>query len=250
MPIFFITPQLFLPPNSVKLGRFITNIDHPHQNYHDPLANPTPRTLTSPFEALSGYTCRENTAGFSSALTSLLSARFSKQSKVHVKINGERINTYLLDNSEEWFNQAMAALVTQSWIERQIDNANSIFMIVGFSTITNARITQEIGGGSSTSGRVEIPVISTAVAGLPIPFAEGIEPSVGGDWDRSQNTQKCFTAPGEYISALQYRKIQHKWLSRKRLEALQLSKSPDGYPLRVHEAAKMRKMKMRKMPLK
>ncbi|KAH7174205.1 uncharacterized protein B0J16DRAFT_348285 [Fusarium flagelliforme] len=226
MPLNFIPPQLFLPQNSVKLGRFITNIDHPHQNYHDPSANQTPGTLTSPLEALSGYTCKENSAGFSSVLSNSLSPALSEQLEARVKIKGQRVNTYVLDNPEEWFNQAMAALGTQTWIERQIDNDNRIFMIVGFSTITNARITHVIGRGPSTSGQVEIPDISTAVAGLPIPFIESIEPSVGGDCNRSQNMQTCFTAPGEYICALQYRKVQHKWLSRKRLEALQLSKPP------------------------
>ena len=226
MPLNFIPPQLFLPQNSVKLGRFITNIDHPDQNYHDPPATQIPGALTSPLEALSGYTCKENSAGFSSVLSNSLSPELSKQLNARVKIKGERVNTYVLDNPEEWFNQAMAALGTQQWIERQIDSDNRIFMIVGFSTITNARITHVIGRGHSTSGRVEIPDISTAVAGLPIVFIEGIEPSVGEDWNRSQNIQICFTAPGEYICALQYRKVQHKWLSRKRLEALQFSKFP------------------------
>jgi hypothetical protein len=226
MPLNFIPPQLFLPQNSVKLGRFITNIDHPHQNYHDPPANQTPGTLTSPFEALSGYTCKENSAGFSSVLCNSISPELSEQLKARVKIKGERVNTYVLDNPEEWFNQAMAALGTRTWIERQIDNDNRIFMIVGFTTITNARITQVIGRGYGTSGRVEIPDISTSVAGLSIPFIEGVEPSAGADCNHSQNMHTYFTAPGEYISALQYRKVQHKWLSRKRLEALQLSKSP------------------------
>jgi len=225
MPLNFIPPQLFLPQNSVKLGRFITNIDHPHQNYHDPPDNQTPGTLTSPFDALSGYTCKENSAGFSSVLSNALSPDLSEQLKARVKIKGERVNTYVLDNPEEWFNQAIAAHGTQTWIERQIDNDNRIFMIVGFTMITNARITHAIGRGYSTSGRVEIPDISTAVTSLPIPFVEGIEPSVGGDWNRSQNMQTCFTATGEYICALQYRKVHHKWLSRKRLEALQFSNS-------------------------
>ena len=226
MPLSFIPPQLFLLQNSVKFGRFITNIDHPNQNYHDPPANQIPGTLTSPFEALSGYTCKENSAGFSSLLGNSLAPELSKQLKARVKIKGERVNTYVLDNPEEWFNQAMAALDTQQWIERQIDSDNRIFMIVGCSTITNARITHVIGRGNSTSGRVEIPDISTTVAGLPILFIEGIEPSVGEDLNRSQNIKTCFTAPGEYICALQYRKVQHKWLSRKRLEELQFSKSP------------------------
>ncbi|KAJ4005474.1 hypothetical protein NW752_002306 [Fusarium irregulare] len=222
MPLHFIPPQLFLPQNSVKFGRFITNIDHPDQNYHDPSANHIPGTLTSPFEALSGYTCKENSAGFSTLLSNSLAPELSKQLKARVRIKGERVNTYVLDNPEEWFNQAMAALGTQQWIERQIDNDNSIFMIVGFSTIRNARITHVTGRGNSTSGQVEIPDISTAVAGLPILFIELIEPG----WNSSQNIPTCFTAPGEYICALQYRKVQHKWLSRKQLEALQFSKSP------------------------
>jgi hypothetical protein len=32
-------PQFFIPVRSLKLGRFVTSVDHPHQDYHDPAYN-------------------------------------------------------------------------------------------------------------------------------------------------------------------------------------------------------------------
>jgi hypothetical protein len=227
MSLNIIVPHFFLPQSSVKLARFITNIDHPHQSFHDPLYTETPKPAVSPREAFVGLNHKSSNASFASALTSLMSAGFSKRAKAQVKITAECVKTHTLDNSDEWFNKAMEILATKTWIERQVDRGHDIYMIVGFHTITNARIVEEFVHGIGAGGQIHVPVsLSLAAFGVVAPLGEIIDPSVGGNNDCVDNTQTSFRAPGEQVCAFQYRKIRHRWLSSKSADSFRLSKSP------------------------
>ncbi len=49
-----VSCPIFLPVHSVKLGRFVTNIDQPHENYHEPPATETPKAIVTSF-SYTGY---------------------------------------------------------------------------------------------------------------------------------------------------------------------------------------------------
>ncbi|VUC23432.1 unnamed protein product [Clonostachys rosea] len=224
MSLSVIIPQLFLPQDSVKLGRFITSIDHPHQGYHDPSWTEAPEPIVTIREAFTGSNLQQNDTGFTSALTAFLSVGFSKRAKAEVDITADHVRTHLLDNSDEWFVKATEFLATKTWIERQVDRDNDIFMIVGFHTVTNAHIAQKVVSGTSAHGKTRIPIgLSLAALG---PLGSVFKPSVQGSNDRVDDVRTAFTAPGEQICALQYRKIQHRWLSSRNADTMRLSKSP------------------------
>ena len=42
MPRSILLSQFFLPLSAVGLGRFITSLDDPHQDYHNPIYNASP----------------------------------------------------------------------------------------------------------------------------------------------------------------------------------------------------------------
>ncbi|KAG7424475.1 hypothetical protein Forpi1262_v014529 [Fusarium oxysporum f. sp. raphani] len=227
MSLNIIVPHFFLPRSSVKLGRFITNIDHPHQSYHDPLYIETPKSAVSAREAFVGLNDKSSNVSFASALTALMSAGFSKRAKAQVKITAECVKTHTLDNSDEWFSKAMDILATKVWIERQVDRGHDIFMIVGYHTITNARIVQKFVHGLDVGGQIHVPAsLSLAAIGVVTPLGEIIDPSVEGNNDCVDNMQTSFMAPGEQVCAFQYRKIRHRWLSSKSTGTFRLSKSP------------------------
>lgn len=214
----------FLPQDAVKLGRFTTSIDSPHQNYHDPAWTKPTLAVNSPLESYIGVHQRASSSGFASALTSLMSAGFSKRAKTKLHITADRVMTSILDNSDGWFEEATRLPATRSWIEQRIDQGNDIYMIVGFRSVTNARIIQESCLGTTAEGQVQLPAaLSLAAAGVIVPLGDIIDPSVGGHRQVFDGARSQFLVHGEQVCALQYRKIRHSWLSSKRVDKSRLS---------------------------
>jgi hypothetical protein len=227
MALNIVVPQFLLPYDSVKLGRFINSIDHPHQSYHDPAYARPPEPAILSRDSYIGSNKKINNASFGSALTFLMSAAFSKRAKTQVQVTADRVITYALKNSDELFNEAMGMPSTRSWIERAVDRDYEIYMVVGFHSVTNARITHEVVRGKDIGGQVIVPVsLSLATVGAIAPLGNLTDPSVGGSGIRFDNAQSYFVAPGEQICAFQYRKIRHKWFSSSGLDTSRLSKSP------------------------
>ncbi|RSL93026.1 hypothetical protein CDV31_014879 [Fusarium ambrosium] len=155
-----LTP-FFLPQDSIKLGRFVTRIDHPHQNHHDPPSTGQPRVLISLLDSYTGDHETASRSAFTASRTSLLSAGFSKHA----------IKTYTLDNSDSWFDEAISLAATRGWIERALDRGEDIYMIVGYRTVTDASVSQaSILGSSAPRAKPRCQ--------LPYPFEEGYAYSI------------------------------------------------------------------------
>ncbi|KAI0109670.1 hypothetical protein GGR51DRAFT_512373 [Nemania sp. FL0031] len=120
MRVNVIPEQILLPLQSVKLGRFVTNFDHPHQNYHDPPGS-QPSILLSNRTMFTGEHLVAGGSNFGSVLASLVSAQFSKQAKLKISVTTEHVKTYTLDNSDSWFEKATRLPATQTWVERASD---------------------------------------------------------------------------------------------------------------------------------
>jgi hypothetical protein len=223
--------QIFIPLNSIKLGRFVTSVDHPHQDYHDPAYNPPPVASIITRAQYDGLGHESRSSGFSSALTSLLSSGFSKMAKSTIRIESDRIQTYLLPNSSQWFKESTAAAKTRQWLERAIDQGDDIFFVIGFHTITDARIIQKVASGKERTGQISLPVgLSLNAAGVLAPLGDLLDPSVGVHHRKANGVAEQFVAPGEQICAFQYRKVCHRWLSSKSIEKATLDKVPRWAP--------------------
>ncbi|KAB5581200.1 hypothetical protein GE09DRAFT_988271 [Coniochaeta sp. 2T2.1] len=224
MSVTIVLPQIFLPQNSVKLGRLTTSVEHPHQSHHDPPAASPPPMLTSLHASYTGEQHVSNTSGFGSTLTSLLSAGFSKRAKTRTRVTTEHVKTYILDDSDAWFDEATRLPVTRRWLERAFDRGQDVYMVVGFHTVTNASVTQESVAGRSAEGQITVPAgLSLAAAGVVVPLGSALDPGVAVYQQGYEGTQSQFVAPGEHICAVQYRKIRHQWLSSKHVDKARLS---------------------------
>ena len=79
----------------------------------------------------------------------------------------------ILGNSGRWFEEAMGLEVTRKWVERAIDQGDEIYIIVGFHTLSNARIIQESVLGRQTGVQVSLPVgLSITAVGVIMPLAK------------------------------------------------------------------------------
>jgi len=181
MAVNIIVPQPFLPYDSIKLGRFITNVNHPNLRHHDPPCPKPPKQVVSPRDSYIGLHQKGTGTSFRSALTSLMSAWFSKRAKTQVRLTADQITTYTLDNSDEWFEDAVGIPATRTWIERAVDREDNIYMIVGFHAITNARIIQDIVQGGDVGGQINLPVSAAFAMFGVIPIRNIMDPSAGAN---------------------------------------------------------------------
>ncbi|ROT37124.1 hypothetical protein SODALDRAFT_188594 [Sodiomyces alkalinus F11] len=227
MSLSILLPQLLLPRRNVELGRFTASVEQPHQNYHDPGYGKSPEAVVSARHSFAGFSEQGTTSSFASALTSLMSAGFSRRAKTRLRVDADAVRTYTLDNSEEWFNEAASLVATRRWIERTVDKGYDIYMITAFHTVTNSRIAQEQTCDSGTDGQISIPIsLSLASVGALVPLSDILDPAIGGTSSGFTNVRTCFEAPGEQVCAFQYRKVRYRWLSSNNIDKWRLSKSP------------------------
>jgi hypothetical protein len=226
MTLTIISSDFFLPLNSIKLGRLVKSINFPAQSYHDP---PYSQSFEGAPNVRSQYRRvlqDESSASFASKMTSLLSSGFSKRANRAVRIETNAVKTYILDNSEAWFTEATGFEETKKWIERAI-GGNGIYFVVGFHTVTDARIVHESVQGHQLAGQVTSPVgLSLAAVGVVAPLGNIVDLAVRGNQTVLDGARTQFVAAGEQICALQYIKISYQWLYSKKVENLKLSKWP------------------------
>ena len=227
MPPSVFVSQCLLPLDSVKLGRFITNIDHPHQDYHDPPCAGSPRTIVQVRNQYHGFDEESSTSTFSSALTSFMSSALSKRTETKSRLSAERVQTYALDNSGSWFESATKLQETRQWLESAIDQGDDVFLVVGYHTVVDARITLYSSRAQARGGALEMPVgLSLAAAGVVAPLSDLINPGIGLRREEGSGVSEQFIAPGEQVCALQYRRVRYRFLSSKKIENASLVKSP------------------------
>jgi hypothetical protein len=218
-----LLPQFFLPPSAVSLGRFVINLDEPHQDFHDPTNNTSPNStekVQTRYESLHHSAKHQNIA---SQLTTFLSSAFAKRLKASVRITADQAKTYYLNNAGQWFRDAVKSQETREWIERTIDEGEDIYVVVAYHTLVNARIQEQLGGQSSAGGRLEVPVSTALTAsGVIVPFNMA-DPGLSGSRGRVEDEQRQFIAPGEQIYAVQYRKVRWRWFSSNKVDEMTLA---------------------------
>ncbi|KAH6985403.1 hypothetical protein EDB80DRAFT_225835 [Ilyonectria destructans] len=220
-----IPSSFFLPLESVRLGRFIKNIDQPHEGYYEPLTADVPKAIVTQF-SFSSLNQQNSKTRFGSALTSLISAGFSKRLRSHIHVAPARGINYSLDNSDAWFDKVVSMPDTRKWIEKAALRSDKIYIIVGIQTFTDTRIVQKSARGQQAGGQVNVPVsLSLTAATAVMPFAELVDPVVHGEHQNVESDELWLLAPGEQVCSLQYREVKTRWLSSRLITPLQLSKT-------------------------
>jgi hypothetical protein len=223
MPLTIIPNSLLLPLQTLRLGRFVTSIDQPLESYHQPPFTTPPAEIVSE----SDYAERGQQglrASFGASVTSLFSTAFSRRAESHVRVEPRVFKDYALDNSEARFDEAVALSDTRKWIENAAIRGRKIYMIVGLCTMTDTRFVQTSAREQGTQGQVTAPVsLSLAAAGVVVPLANLVDPSIQGEFARSAGNETRIFAPGEQICIIKYREVKYKWLSSRTLENSRLA---------------------------
>ncbi|CEJ88320.1 hypothetical protein VHEMI04685 [[Torrubiella] hemipterigena] len=208
----------------IKLGRFVTNMEHPHENYYD--AKPLqPKVIQAGFSYTS-ETKQTTNADFRVSVLNTISTSLSKQVHKKLQIKPVQGTTYCIDNSEEWFHQAILNPKAKQWLERCGLDGKRMYLIVGYQTFLDPCLIQESGGQGNYGSEIDpVKALSTAVAGPLASASASTLVTIHGERNGEHWSAARLSASGERVSSIQYRTITYQWFSRRTLENLYLSKT-------------------------
>jgi len=211
--------QSLLSLDSVRLGRIVRDAREPHQDFLDPFQSDNPDAIVKRHQNFDEILKSSKSVSLRTRLTKLVSTTCEYQDANIVTMTADEANTYQLTNSGSWFNKACKLNDTRSWIIESIEHGYDLYLIVGYFTVKNARIREEIITRRQTGGEFEIP--ATILTTTPV----SLTPALGAGAGTRQRHVRTFDVHGEQVYAVQYRKVVFKWYSSRSLDSASLEKS-------------------------
>lgn len=218
--------QFFLPPSSIKIGRFVCNVDSPHQDYYDPTPPLEASSIIENLQAhYTGSEALDNHRTFASNLTSFSQRRYQTAQKLQSASlqSRSRRTTWITAGSgskikynSKTFANGSSALSTK---------ASLFFSSSGITLSAMRRIETQNSEGKGIGSQLTAP-LSTALAasGVIVPVTDLLDPSVCGSTRLKEEKKMKFKAPGEQVLAVQYRKVRFRFLSSKSVDKATLEK--------------------------
>lgn len=216
-PRSLIQPML-LPPASIKLGRLVLSPYSPHQDYLDPPVPTAPEIETRSQSKLISHLTSSSTTKLRTRLTALVAASRSTSASASFTLEAAQGTTYTLLNSGGWFRAACRFPEVREWFENAMMCAGTVYLVVGYHTLTDTKfVAQDEGAKINTAGAV----ISSGILG---PGLGGVEAEGGIQKQKSWGGRQEWHESEERVWAVQYRKVEFKWFSSKRIEKSTLEK--------------------------
>jgi len=201
-----------LPRKAVELGRLVTNIHDPIQDYCQPSPLPLPEEAISAQRLDNFATILENTKGskLSAFLTQILTGTWSVSRGVTTDITATSYETRQLGNCEELLRLACKLESVRIWLERAARRKREVYIVCGLKILVDARICQSLVQSSEKGGSVQIPgAVIMATAGVPtFPFNDSLDVGMERNIKRASREKEEYLAEGEHIFAIQYRKVK------------------------------------------
>ncbi|KAJ5772186.1 hypothetical protein N7520_002715 [Penicillium odoratum] len=219
--------RTFLSRESIRLGRFVRNIDEPQADFLDAELD-IPRNSVIVKSHLHFEEVQQNLQdkSFTATLSSLVSASRSKYNHASTQVSTEQVKTYQLSNSGSWFRSTLKSEAVREWIKDAIDMGDDIFVIVGYHTMTDARIIEGVVDAADASAWLQLPVGEALLAaGVVAPLGDLVDPGFGVNNCSQRGVLRRFVAVGEQVCAVQYRKVRFKWFSSRDLDKVSLEKN-------------------------
>jgi hypothetical protein len=216
-PRSLIQPTL-LSPTSIKLGRLVLSPYFPHQDYLDPPVPTAPEIETRSQSNFISHLTSSSTTKLRTRLTALVAASRSASASASVTLEAAQGTTYTLLNSGGWFRAACRFAEVREWFENAVMCAGTVYLVVGYHTLTDTKFVAQDEGAEINTGGI---VISSGILG---PGLSGVEGEGGIQKQKSWGGRKEWHESEERVWAVQYRKVEFKWFSSKRIEKGALEK--------------------------
>lgn len=215
----FLLQNSLLPLNSVQLGRLVLNAKNPQQDFLDPQSGQLqPESIVRPQENFEDILTLSRSSRLRSRITALLAISYENRDVKSASLTATQATTYQLLNSGVWFENACAIPETRQWLKRAIDRSSPIYLVVGYHTLTNARATERVTSRGTTDGGARITGSSIFGATTPAALSYLLTSKVDRNRRINYSHSRSFDAPGEQIYAIQYRKVEFKWYSSRRID--------------------------------
>lgn len=113
---------------------------------------------------------------------------------------------------------------TRKWLEKTIREEDVVYVIVGFTTLRDAKVIEYAGTDHGVEGNVTTPISAVLMAnGILVPFlGEVVDSSLGSKHGSSKGEAHKFIAKGDQVCGIRYCKLKHKKFSSKSVDMAEL----------------------------
>lgn len=234
-----------IPRESIGLGRFVLDPKYPDQDFCQPSfpAGPSDQLLdntnptTAPFTPDVAIQRLENfheilkrTQGtrLELNLLSLLSVAPSNPARFSTTVTATRCITHQLRNASIYFSAVCQQPKVRAWLEKESRRPTStVYLVCGFKTLIDARVDLERHHETDLSVTASLPAaVIAGAAGVPAPIPpdSGLDVSGSVTLTNESSEEVGYTAVGEQVFAVQYRKIHFSWFSTQKVDRAYLKR--------------------------
>ncbi|KAI8649682.1 hypothetical protein NCS55_01468900 [Fusarium keratoplasticum] len=235
-----------IPRESVELGRLVLDPKYPDLDFCQPsfqadpgdapsdATNPTtpsfiPDVATQRLENFHEVLQRTRGTRLELSLLNLLSVAPSVPARSSsASVTATRCVTHQLRNASAYFSAVCRQTKVRAWLEKESQGPfSTIYLICGFKTLADARVELARNGSADLNVTASVPaavVASAAGVPAPIPLDSGLD--VGGSLSLTSESSETvgYTAVGEQVFAVQYRKVHFSWFSTQKVDKAYLEK--------------------------
>jgi hypothetical protein len=225
MPATNIVLNHLLPSHAVELGRLVSNMQSPEQDFFQSTEitlSPSDISVQQlrDFEQLIE---ESKSFDFSNNLSTIFSAGRGTHRTSKVSIASAVFTTRQLQNSSSHLEKLCASRPARFWLERAIRRSQNVYLVTSIQTVVDARVQDEASRGTSFQVKAEAPLtLAAAGAGFPLPVDGMLD--VGGQAGHAKTHANgvTFTAPDEQVFAVQYRKLRINRFSSRKVDGARL----------------------------
>lgn len=215
-----------IPRDFIELGRLVLDPKYPNQDFCQPSLESD--AATQRFENFQETLERSRNTRLEIKLLSLLSLTPSAPRKSSTTITSRLCVIHQLREPNAYFSRACGEESVRSWLEEGSRSLyDNVYLVCGFKTLTDA----EVAVSRSNGAEIEVSAgvsgsLITAAAGVPLPILtdSGLDVSVGFSSANERSGSSGYTATGEHVYAVQYRKIKFSMFSSRKAEKAYLER--------------------------
>ncbi|KAG6361602.1 hypothetical protein INS49_009829 [Diaporthe citri] len=161
-------------------------------------------------------------------LLSLLSLTPSAPRKSSTTLTSRLCVIHQLREPNVYFSSACGEESVRTWLEEGSRSLyDNVYLVCGFKTLTDAEITVSRSTGTDVDVSAGVSAsLLTAASGVPLPILSdsGLDVSVGFSSANERSGTMGYTATGEHVYAVQYRKIKFSMFSSRKVEKAYLER--------------------------
>ncbi|KAL1846314.1 hypothetical protein Daus18300_014297 [Diaporthe australafricana] len=215
-----------IPREFIELGRLVLDPKYPNQDFCQPSLQSD--VATQRFENFQETLERSRNTRLEVKLLSLLSLTPSAPRKSSTTITSRLCVVHQLREPNAYFSGACGEEGVRSWLEEGSRSPYSnVYLVCGFKTMTDADVALSRSDGADIDVCAGISAsLLTAASGVPLPTLpdSGLDVSVGFSSANERSGTTGYTATGEHVYAVQYRKIKFSIFSSRKVEKAYLER--------------------------